>query len=357
MKKEIDVPASKTPQKIIIDYPDPVITYTVTGTTPLDPVTPPVEEPPVDPPVSTDKIQGFGAQAKGGEGQQVIEVTTLTQSMIQSNRVLKFTRDAKISGRFYINKVSYLTIDANGFDVTIDNNNNGDGISIGTGAHHIILKGLRVIDAGNDCINVVDGANNIAIVNCTTAQGTDGGIDLAGGYNITVQYCIMFPNKAGEGDMLITAKEVSVIGCVFAHVGTAKAERSPMVHANYSPVGSPNVDFRGNLVWGHGRYGSGVGYKATGNFVNNFYSPGTEMAITYIPDGSSYPGKIYTSGNVSARGINLNDNGNASEFAIPSWAKVVTVEAKEAARLALKNAGTAKKTAEELTWLSKIVIN
>jgi hypothetical protein len=356
MKHTIKVPPSSTEQTVIVDVPDITFSHTITGGTPI--VTPPVEEPPVVvPPSSAGKIVGFGANAKGGEGKEVIDVTTLTSSMIRSNRVLRFTKDATITGRFNITNVSYLTIDANGFDVTIDNNNNGDGISVGSGSHHIILNGLRVIDAGNDCINVVDGANNIAIINCTTAQGTDGGIDLAGGYNITVQNCIMFPNKSGEGAMLITAKEVSVIGCVFAHVGSAKAERSPMVHANYSPVGNPNVDFVNNLVWKHGRYGSGVGYRATGNFVNNYYYPGSESAITIEPDPGASRGNIYASGNVSASGTNLNNNGNrSSAYVVPDWAKVPAVDAVAGAKAALQNAGTAKKTSQETNWLNSITI-
>lgn len=318
------------------------------------PYQPPVITKPEEPPVALWRIFGFGSKATGGEGKTVIEATTLTSAMLQSNRYIKFVKDADISGTFHISGLTNLTIDANGFDVTL-RNGNGDGLSIRGGSSNIVIKGLRVINASNDCINVIEKSYNWAIVNCTAYGGGDGSIDCANGNDGTVQNCLIGPSF-GEGPNLNTAKNVSITGNVYFGGNIGKAERMFYSHANYTPgVGAPNVDFRYNVVWLHGRYGSGAAYGATANVVGNYYQSATsgtsEMGITTDPDVNERTGLIYTSGNVSGRGTNLNDNGNRStEIPIAEYAKIPGgLTACEAAKVAVRTAGTTKKKAVEFT--------
>src|SRR4029078_2242396 len=112
-------------------------------------------------------------------------------------RTIVFDVSGTIKTRLYLADISYLTIDGRGQDITIDNNINGDAISFeGANSHHNILMNLHVTNAGVDGINVVDGAHDIMITNCTSWGNRDGNIDIAADnagrtYNVTVQYCII----------------------------------------------------------------------------------------------------------------------------------------------------------------------
>jgi hypothetical protein len=323
--------------------------------------------------------EGYGAAAVGGANSSTVyHVTNLNSSGagslangIGSNRTIVFDVSGTITGRFLLSSVSYLTIDGAGQNVTINNNNNGDAISIdGSNAHHIIVKNLHVTNAGNDGINVVDGAHDIVITNCTSWGNRDGNIDIAGGTNVTVQYCIIGGGTSGwSGSMLITAQGVSVHHNLFAPVTSGEVgERAPLVHANYSPVGSPNADIRNNLIWKWGRsggtgsgYGTCIAYNATANVINNYYysSAAASSAIMLSDYGSSGTGGVaYAAGNVSGNtGVNPNSVSNHAIYAIPSAAAVVTQDACTAAAMVVANAGPTTRTSVDLGYINVITLN
>lgn len=324
-------------------------------------------------PVSS-AIQGFGAQAVGGSLSSDIRlVSTKAQfdAAIGSNRTIKFTANASFTGRYDLIGISYLTIDGNGFNVTIDNANNGDGVSFdGANTHHCILKGIRVINAGNDGINVLDGAHDIAIINCSSYGNRDGNIDIAGdAKNVTVAYCILGGGASGwAGDMLITSTNVSVHHNLFAPATSNEVgERCPLVHSNYSSVGSPNADIRNNVIWKYGRsggtgsgYGTAVCYNATGNVVNNYYyTAGSSPDSAVNTDdgyGSGATGKVFASGNISGNGTNPNSVSNHAEYAIPVWAQISPQTACVAARDVVQKAGPAIKTSIEQNIINSITL-
>lgn len=331
--------------------------YDNSGVKKMDTVVVTVKAAIVVPPPSA--IMGFGAKAMGGEGKQVIKVTPATlMANIGSNRILQFTQGGSLTARIDLAGIQYLTIDANGFDVTVNNSNNGDGLSFnGSNCHHNIVKGLRVINAGNDGINVIDGAHDIAILNCSVYNSTDGNIDLAGGYNVTVTGCLIGAGKSGyNGSMLITAKECSVYGNLFINT----RERNPMVHANYSPVGSPNADFRNNIIINWTGYATGVGYNAKANIVNNYYKSGTNSSNVIDNKGgwgNEKLGYLYAAGNVSGNGIaNVNGDSNMAEVTPPTWAMITTLSACDAAKKYLPLVGTAVKNSTEQGWLNSVVL-
>lgn len=327
------------------------------GVKSTDLVTVTVKEP--APTTSIPKIVGFGSRALGGEGKQVFHVKTKAEFMaaLGSNRIIQFDADVSMTARVSLRGYSYMTIDANGHDVTIDNGNNGDGISFdGSGCHHNILIGVRVINAGNDGINVINGAHDIVIMNCSAYYNRDGNIDIAGGYNVSLIRNILgagHPQDGGNGANLNTGREVSGWQNAFLFI----RERGPMVHASYTPIGSPNADYRGNLVWGWEGYGASVAYGAKMDYVNNYLasSENPENTVDNRGGWGNEPvGKLFASGNV---GLNANADSNSAEFPIPDWAKLPVMTACDAAKEVLQYAGPGKRNAVELSWFNAVKLD
>src|SRR5436190_1582984 len=312
--------------------------------------------------------EGFGSQAVGGANSSTVyHVTNLNASGsgslaagIGSNKTIVFDVSGTITARLYLASVSYLTIDATGKDIIINGNNNGDAISMdGPNTHHIIIKGLTVTNAGGDGMNVVSGAHDILITNCSSYGNRDGNIDIAGDNssttkNVTVQWCILGTGVSGSdysGDMLITGQNVTAHHNLFVPAGpNVVGERCPLVHCNYSPVGAPNADFRNNVIWKFGRnnatgsgYGTDVAYSATANVVNNYYyspSDGGNAVVTNGSYGRTPKGNAYVAGNVSGNsGVNPNSQSNHAEYAIASQYAVSIQDACTAAQLVLSQAG------------------
>lgn len=329
----------------------------------------------VPPPPDTSGIlfQGFGSQAIGGvNSSTTYHVTNMNSSGagslvagIGSNKTIVFDVSGTIVGRFDLIGITYLTIDGAGRDVTINNNNNGDAISFdGPNTHHNVLKNLHVTNAGGDGINVVGGAHDIMITNCTSWGNRDGNIDIAGDNsgitkNVTVQWCILAGgaanNSSYSGDQLITGQSISSHHNLFipATVGGV-GERDPLVHCNYSPVGSPNADIRYNTIWKFGRdngTGSGfaidVAYGAAGNAVGNYeYTIGgsNDNGVTTSAYGEPR-GSLYASGNISGNaGTNANIANNHVEFVIPPYAQITVVAGATACSEALRTIAKAGPT-------------
>lgn len=331
-------------------------------------------------------LEGFGAKAVGGSNSTVVyHVTNLNasgtgslSSLIGSNRTIVFDVSGIIIGRFDLINVSYLTIDATGRDITIKNNNNGDAISCdGPNTHHIILKGLHVTDGGMDGINVVDGAHDIMITNCTSWGNRDGNIDIAGDNsgvtkNVTVQWCIIgggaANNSSYSGPCLVTGQSVTfhhnlILPITVGGVG----ERAPLVHCNYSPVGSPNADIRNNVTykWGrNGGIGSGyavdIAYKATANVASNYFYSLSDWANAVITNGSygSTPaGLAYVSGNVSGNaGVNPNAQNNHAEYIIPDQYAITMQDACTAAGLVIAQAGPSPRNKQDNDFVATVTL-
>jgi chitodextrinase len=328
---------------------------------------------------STIRPEGFGANATGGSG-TTYHVTNTNASGagslavgIGSNKTIVFDVSGTIVGRFDLISISFLTIDATvgNRDITIDNQNNGDGISCdGPNTHHIILRGLRVINSGGDGINVVDGAHDILIDRCSAYGNRDGNIDIAGDNsgqtkNVTVQWCFIgggaTSNSSYSGSTLVTGQNVTLHHNFYFPAATGDVgERCPLVHCNYSPVGAPNADFRNNLVWKWGRsngtgsgYGTDIAYSATANVINNYYyssASASDAVITNGSYGSTPSGLAYVNGNVSGNGgVNPNSANNHAIYTVPT---VATQDACTAARRVLTKVGPATRSSYETNALA-----
>jgi hypothetical protein len=321
-------------------------------------------------------IEGFGANAVGGSNSSTVyHVTNLNASGsgslkggLGSNRTIVFDVSGTINTTLGLYNYSYLTIDGAGQNITINGGGNGDVISIdGSNAHHIILKNLHVTNGGNDGINVLTGAHDVAILNCTSYGNADGNLDIAGGTKVTVQYCIIGNGKAGwSGGMLITSQDVSVHHNLFSPATSGEVgERCPLVHSNYTTPGNPCADVRNNVIWKFGRaggtgsgQGTAIAYKATANVINNYYyTTGTSASQgVQLNDygNQSTAGYAYVSGNVSGNsGVNLNNQSNHAIYPAPA---VTTQDACSAAALVLANAGPVTRNSVDNGYISAVTL-
>ena len=327
--------------------------------------------------------EGFGSQAVGGSNSSTVyHVTNLNSSGsgslnggIGSNKTIVFDVSGTIQTTLYFANISYLTIDATGQSITINGNNNGDAISFdGQNTHHCILKGVHVTNAGGDGINVVSGAHDIMITNCTSYGNRDGNIDVAGDNsgltkNVTVQWCIIGGGAANSpdysGSTLVTGQSVSIHHNLYVPASSGNVgERCPLVHCNYSPVGSPNADIRNNIIWKFGRdngtgsgFGIDVAYGAAGNAINNYvYTTGGGASNGVTTSAYGEPsGSLYASGNVSGNsGTNANSKSNHAIYAIASQYAVTTQEACTAASMVLASAGPSPRNSTDQGYVNGV---
>jgi hypothetical protein len=305
--------------------------------------------------------QGYGKDAVGGS--TIVNVANKAQfddALRNPNgKIIKFTADVTFNDRIDLINVSYLTIDGNGHNVTIDNNNNGDGISFdGANTHHCILKGIRVINAGNDGISFLDGAHDILVTNCSTYNNRDGSIDIVtGSNNITVQWCII--GDATSGASLIDypgTKNISVHHNIYASF-----ERNPLIGSQQKSGRTDMVcDFVNNIVWKWQNYGTDVNNNGTANVRNNYYysqsNPGRAV-LTATNSYGTYPqGFAYVTGNVSGNGGNPNSASNHAEWPIPAQFKIPEEAACAAARRVLQLVGLPAKTSYEQNIINSITL-
>lgn len=332
------------------------------------------------------ELQGFGSITRGGEGQSIVHVTNLNATgpgslhdAIGSDRTIVFDVAGTI-GHFRWDSsnefpVSNLTID--GFSapspgITLDNDDNGDCLSFQDGCHDIIVKNIRVRNAGNDGFNVVSGYNMVFDHISVSGSG-DGNFDITqGAYNITVQYSIIGSGRPNwSGAMLIAyegTKNISVHHNLFnSRNNNGAGERNPYVHCSDN-INTDNfmLDFRCNVVWNWGKnggssygFGTGLDYGATANIVNNFYQTNGSQASNAVEfNHNSSNARGYVSGNVCGNGsVNPNSISNHALWVIPSYAVVKTESACEAASLVLSGAGCLPRDATDNSFIKTVSLS
>lgn len=315
----------------------------------------------VVPPPSTFVINGYGALVTGGQGQEVVHCTNLSQlaSMIRSNRIILIDVSGNISESVDIENIQNLTIDCYSTkqDVSISGVG-GDGMYI-YNSNNIIIRGLRIKNCNGDCIGVNGSSSNIVLDHCSAYGGGDGNIDFAAaaGKNFTMQWCFL-GNNNGSGRNLGTTINASIHHCFYASGSNGEgAERNPFFHANYSPKGTqsnPNFDFVNNLVAASGRYASGCGYGAVGNFINSYYVSNKSGLINLDSD-SGNPGKAHVSGNFN-QSSPVGGNSSA-EYTIPARYQIKRTDAVTAAQAIKQSVGTWKRDNYEQGELDKVIIS
>lgn len=351
-------------------------------------------------------IQGYGKNAVGADiGDPTITVTTTSggqgigtlyralfvtnggTGQPNSHKKIVFSVSGTITSNDYtIDDLHHVTIDGTGRTIVITAPAN-DGMSFeNTGAHHIIVKNLNFRDSGGDGLNIVDGANNIAIVNCAFWLNHDGNIDIAkDSHDNTIQYCVIGNHtnecncgSGGAGGMLITGFDNSIHHNLY-NPGTSgnpdEGERLPFLHGNY---GNASADIRNNIIYNYGRgnatgtgYGTGIGYDgpnegssdcgcyARANVVNNYYyTPSTaadQDGVDLTPDNNGRVGSAYSAGNISGNGFNFNTGAYTNHAEWPITGFEIDVETTCAGlQNVLDHVGPDVKHAEVLTFINGV---
>jgi hypothetical protein len=309
--------------------------------------------------------EGFGAGTAGGRGKPVFHVTNLNASgsgsllaALGSNRTVVFDIGGTINNfSWYASTITNLTIDgstAPAPGITLNHNNitGNNCITFDDLCHDIIVKNIRVRNAGKDGIGVIN-SYNILFDHISVSGSGDGDLDITNSsYNITVQWSIIGAGKSSwSGAQLIAyegTKDISLHHNLYATFGTGIGERSPFIHnavdfVSY-PVNYLIADFTNNIVWKWGDangvwgFGSGVDYGGTLQARNNFYQSVLYPANAIVVNPNSTGAKLYATGNVSGNsGVNPN---NVSNVATP-WtvATVSTQDVCTAATMVIDRAG------------------
>ena len=329
------------------------------------------------------KLEGFGSVTIGGKGQTMVHVTNLNSTgpgslydAMGSNRIIVFDVPGTIDNFQWDSSnefpVSDLTIDGSSAPspgITLDNANSANCLSFQDGCHDIIVNNIRVRNAGNDCINVVNGYRMV-FDHISVSGAGDGNFDItAGAHDITVQYSIVGSGKSTwSGAMLIAyngTKNISIHHNLFNSRNTAGVgERNPLIHClDNLTIADMMVDFRCNVVWNWGAndgtaygYGSAVDYGGTANLVNNFYQTDGIMGDNPVQlNHNSINARVFLSGNISGNvGINPNNKTNYPLWPIPSWAEVTTESTCNAASLVLSGAGCQPLDAADKVLVSSV---
>jgi pectate lyase len=260
--------------------------------------------------------EGFGANALGGRGGRVIEVTNLDDAGEGSLRAAMEASGPRIcvfrvSGTITLTsaiRVStpYLTVagqtSPGGIQIKGDGNPESDwGVWCVNGAHDIILRHLRVRmggnlkhDAGNNLLfygTAEPGIHDVIVDHCSVAWGSDTQLDWYGSYlnRATFQWNIISECYMGQ------------------HIGGNRAPKNITLHHNlYANLGSRTplmqhadvFDFRNNVVYNwSGNNASVFGQfalnsSAFGNVVNNLWLAGPESGEPYLNVGNGGPVRI-----------------------------------------------------------------
>jgi pectate lyase len=277
--------------------------------------------------------EGFGANAVGGRGGKVLEVTNLDdagegslRSCMEASgpRICVFRVSGTITLKNAI-KVStpYLTVagqtSPGGVQIKGSGQPDGDwGVWFINGAHDIIIRHLRVRmggnmkhDAGNNILfygTAEPGVHDVIVDHCSVAWGSDTQLDWYGSF---LDRCTFQWNMISECYMGIhvggsrAPKNITLHHNLFANLGS----RSPLIqHATL-------FDFRNNVNYNwNGNNGSVFGQfalnsSAFGNVVNNLWLAGPDSGYPYLNVGNGGPTRIDGS-RAEAGGTRLYLSGN-----------------------------------------------
>jgi hypothetical protein len=322
-------------------------------------------------------FEGFGATTPGGTGKPIARVTNLNSSgagslaaaLSGSNRYIVFDVGGTINGAMLVvNGLSFITIDGTTAPppgITIS----GGQLVFEDGSHDIIVRNVRSRNSADDCMRVFN-SHDIVFDHVSAGPCGDGALDITeGSYNVTVQFS-MFYNDSTDGSpgtMLIKyggTRNVSVHHNLFTG-----RERHPLVSFSGDDPGccvgtTLMLDFRNNIVWNWGRsngtqfgFGSRVDHGAWANLVNNFYQAAgsypnlKNLAIQLNANGVG--GRLFTSGNVSGNGVNLNSYGNVGSV-IGSPVSITQHTACAAAALVRAGAGAQPRDSRDQTIIAGV---
>lgn len=251
--------------------------------------------------------EGFGANTPGGRAGKVLFVTTLEDSgpgsfraacEAEGPRVVIF----RVSGTIALKKAIVVT---HPFLTIAGQTAPGDGICLrgntfGVATHDVIVRYLRSrlgddTNQESDCIDVLNGADNVIIDHCSATWSVDECLSLSGrNANITVQWCLIGESlnqsihkkgKHGYGSLARADGPVTFHHNLWLH----NDARNPRMGDNYGRGEKfPIFDVRNNVIYDFGGAASGLtqGWLKV-NYVANYIRPGpSSRARTPITVGT-----------------------------------------------------------------------
>jgi len=321
------------------------------------------------------RYHGFGSGTVGGEGGEVVRVTSLGDAGPGS------LREALASGRrtilFEVGGVIELRdhLWVRGGNVTIDGHsapspgitlqNFGLVIRGNRGAHDVIVRGLRVRRAAIDGIQVSYGAYNVLIDHVSVHGSGDGNIDITESHDVTVSWSILAEPAGDAKNMLIKYNPSRVTLHHNLFVGAKQRNPQARIDDAGTPATDITIDMRNNVVWNwRNGYGARVWFGAWANVVNNFFgSPsstpsgrqrGLLVCRTDCEGGPASAGRAWVDGNVSWDGASALINGLGTESAPFPAPPVPTEPACVAASRVLAEAGVQPFDTVDRTYLASV---
>jgi len=260
--------------------------------------------------------EGFGANARGGRGGRVMEVTNLDdagpgslRSCLEASgpRLCVFRVSGTITLKSEIQvRTPYLTVagqtSPGGVQIKGTGQPDGDwGVWFVNGAHDIVVRHLRVRmggnmkhDAGNNLLfygTAEPGVHDVIVDHCSVSWGSDTQLDWYGSYldRATFQWNLIGECYMGQ------------------HIGGNRAPKNLTLHHNlYANLGSRTplmqhadvFDFRNNVIYNwSGNNASVFGQfalntSAFGNVVANLWLAGPESGYPYLNVGNGGPVRL-----------------------------------------------------------------
>lgn len=252
-----------------------------------------------------EPLTGFGAATRGAGGGQNVVVVHVTEPTDRSVRdVWNYVRGRRGSAviAFDVRGViaihsplpvvdgAFITIEGNG--VTLDGTRFGGGTSalLDIRGHDIIVRHLRLRNAGDNLRAQGPGAYNIVFSHISSTGARDDGISIGyGAHDITVQYCFL----AGNTRSLFIKYNGTTRVSVHHNWIMKQWIRGPLIYQAL-------VDLRNNIIedwtlWGARFEGS----SAAGNAVANHFLLG-EVALD---QGGKATAALFTYSGAQARNI------------------------------------------------------
>jgi pectate lyase len=326
-----------------------------------------------------DAYEGFGGSTPGGKGQPTYRVTNLKDSGAGSLRdavskgyrsiIFDVAGEIKLLSDVYV-KGAYITVD--GFTAPspgITLRYHGLIIHGSTGAHDVIVRGIRVRDSqGCDTcstsgagFSISRDAYKVVLDGVSVSGAQDQALSVGkGARDITVQWSIFAESKGSSGSNLLVLISTNTRRVTMHHNLLIKAyERMPQVKwlDSGGKASETQLDFRNNIVWDWVYAGSQVWKGTKANLVNNYYhdpdagTTGKKRAIYFCEADSTSPqcdgtnsqwyAQAYIAGNVSGHGSEITAylNSLGTESKPFSAASVSTSSACTAAKDVLAKAG------------------
>lgn len=289
--------------------------------------TPPPPTPTPPGPPGEPAYFGFGSLATGGAGRAEFSVTSLADSGRGTlRRALEDARRA--GGGVVLFAVAGDIVLSSGLNVPADTTLDGLsapppgitlwGESVGGGGgvlniyqSNVIVRGIRVRNAGNDGIQIAPKAghsiSDIVVDHCSVTNSTDGGIDVTGRNglrvtDLTISWNYLAGNGGPCGKGLCGGASLVKYGVsnisFHANFWDKNLRRNPGINGLEIPGGTL-ADLRDNLVRDPEDSGMQVLSTARANVIDNYF------------EGSFTPvwfrgGEVFASGNVARREVRGN---------------------------------------------------